>query len=276
MPKKIDHEQRKQEILREALELFSSKGYEATTLADIAKAAHIARPTLYQYFRNKHQLLFFASKQFTDQFLVYYHKIVDLRHISAAHRLRFILSHIVLSCREKRRELVSQSAFILKLEQEGRSIGGLVHKRTKPLKSLLFLLIEEAQQNQQLRCWDLNETVDMLLTLVTSGIVHVLLFPDEDCAPVLRHIVTVLTLLAGQVAEAEAGTRTEIEAWDEAYEEVHRELLSLIEEMRQRDAVEKAKAQHGSKNNHAELMDAEEDVLDDEWNAFLDPFRAME
>ncbi len=275
MPKKIDHEQRKKEILREALELFSSQGYQATTLADIAKAAHIARPTLYQYFRNKHQILFFASKQFTDEFLVYYEKVVQLKELAAIHRLRFILSHIVISCREKRRELVSQSAFILKLDKEGRSLGELIHKRTRPLKNMLVQLIIEAEGEKQLSCDNHNETVDLLLTQVSSGIVHVLLFPTEDCKPILRHIATVLSLLAERASPQTA------DYWEQSYPEVYQNLMTQLQQLREQDAKERAQIQQQGKHKILEELPGDEgwqDELDydEEWDNFLNPFRPMD
>ena len=261
MPKKIDHDQRKKEILREAVQVFSEKGYEATTLADIAKAAGIARPTLYQYFRNKHQILFFSSKQFTDEFLIYYEKIIQLTNLQPLHRLRFILSHIVLSCREKRRELVSQSAFILKLEQEGRSIGDLVHKRTRPLKNLLSGLFSEAGLS-------INK-IDLLLALVTSGIVHVLLFPAEGCDSILENIATVLALLSGKGEEHIQN--------DDAYWRDQQVLSRELEQLRQQDKDTKTKYLTESPSDSGlyndEILDDDEN--EDEWNAFLDPFRSV-
>lgn len=46
-----------QEILRAAAEHFSARGYQATTLDDIAAAAHISRATFYNYFPSKDELL---------------------------------------------------------------------------------------------------------------------------------------------------------------------------------------------------------------------------
>lgn len=46
-------------IERAAIEQFSTKGLSATSMADIARAAGISRPALYQYFRDKSDL--FAS-----------------------------------------------------------------------------------------------------------------------------------------------------------------------------------------------------------------------
>src|SRR5438445_2606103 len=44
-------------ILDAARDLFSRKGYEETTIAEIAQAAGVAVGTVYLYFRNKHELL---------------------------------------------------------------------------------------------------------------------------------------------------------------------------------------------------------------------------
>lgn len=43
-------------ILEEARDLFVKKGYEETTIADIAQAAGVAVGTVYLYFRNKHEV----------------------------------------------------------------------------------------------------------------------------------------------------------------------------------------------------------------------------
>ncbi len=45
-------------IVRAALELFAERGYEATTLVEIAEAAEIAPSTLYAYFPSKDAILF--------------------------------------------------------------------------------------------------------------------------------------------------------------------------------------------------------------------------
>jgi len=45
------------EIVRAAADIFSTRGYQATTLDDIAAAAHISRATFYNYFPSKDELL---------------------------------------------------------------------------------------------------------------------------------------------------------------------------------------------------------------------------
>lgn len=45
-----------EKIIREAVKLFSDKGYHGTSMRDIMKAAGCTQPTLYYYFDNKHAL----------------------------------------------------------------------------------------------------------------------------------------------------------------------------------------------------------------------------
>lgn len=49
-------EVRKQEIIDAAMGVFAEKGYEATTMKDIAQAAHVVPGLCYHYFQNKHAL----------------------------------------------------------------------------------------------------------------------------------------------------------------------------------------------------------------------------
>ena len=52
------HKATDEQIIRTAWELFEAKGYEATTMADIAEAVGIARRSLFNYFSTKESLLF--------------------------------------------------------------------------------------------------------------------------------------------------------------------------------------------------------------------------
>jgi TetR/AcrR family transcriptional regulator len=51
-----DREHRRREILDAARTFFEQKGYEATTMAEIAQAAHLAVGTLYKFFKDKRDL----------------------------------------------------------------------------------------------------------------------------------------------------------------------------------------------------------------------------
>lgn len=50
-------ELKRQSVLRTAARVFSQRGFHQTTLSDIAKELHIAKPTLYHYFKSKDEIL---------------------------------------------------------------------------------------------------------------------------------------------------------------------------------------------------------------------------
>ena len=60
--KKLSHREAKKEECRKAIaqaavQLFEEKGYEATTMDEIARAAHVSRPTVFNYFPRKEDIL---------------------------------------------------------------------------------------------------------------------------------------------------------------------------------------------------------------------------
>lgn len=59
-------EVRKQEIIDAALKLFGEKGYERTSITDIAKAIGVAQGLCYRYFPSKEALFDSAIKQYAD------------------------------------------------------------------------------------------------------------------------------------------------------------------------------------------------------------------
>jgi AcrR family transcriptional regulator len=57
MPKIVDRELRRATIARNAIEIFAKKGFQQTTVQDIADASKIGKGTLYHYFHTKMDIL---------------------------------------------------------------------------------------------------------------------------------------------------------------------------------------------------------------------------
>ena len=56
MPKKIDKEEKKSNILEASIKVFSKKGVAKAKISDIAEAAGIGKGTIYEYFRSKDEI----------------------------------------------------------------------------------------------------------------------------------------------------------------------------------------------------------------------------
>src|ERR1700758_1533390 len=55
-PRRLTAEQRRQQLFAVALELFAQRGYRPTTMDDIASAAGVTKPLLYQHFASQRAL----------------------------------------------------------------------------------------------------------------------------------------------------------------------------------------------------------------------------
>ena len=62
-----DYLNRKTEILEAATKSFTSFGYKATTVEQVAKIANVGKGTVYNFFENKQQLLQFVVKNLIDE-----------------------------------------------------------------------------------------------------------------------------------------------------------------------------------------------------------------
>ena len=69
-PKIVDKKQKSKEIAQAALKLFSSKGYAATSVGQIAKAASIGKGTVYEYFHTKEDIFIAAIMEWMSFFMV--------------------------------------------------------------------------------------------------------------------------------------------------------------------------------------------------------------
>jgi len=64
-------EERKQEIIETALALFQEKGYENTTIQDIAERMNVAQGLCYRYFKSKQDIFAAASDHYAASFVAH-------------------------------------------------------------------------------------------------------------------------------------------------------------------------------------------------------------
>jgi AcrR family transcriptional regulator len=67
MPKIVDHEQYRKELLIKSFDLFAEKGYASVTMRQIAQALGVSTGTLYHYFPSKEELFEQLMEELTQQ-----------------------------------------------------------------------------------------------------------------------------------------------------------------------------------------------------------------
>ncbi len=75
--------ERRNEILDAAETLFTTKGYNETTIIDILKAVGIAKGTFYYYFKSKEELLFELARQVVEEMQTASKAIIQTKELNA-------------------------------------------------------------------------------------------------------------------------------------------------------------------------------------------------
>lgn len=75
--RRLPPEERRQQILDAAVDVFARLGFSAAGTSDIAAAAGIGEPTIYRYFANKRELYIAAIQRGSDEILDEWQRIAD-------------------------------------------------------------------------------------------------------------------------------------------------------------------------------------------------------
>jgi AcrR family transcriptional regulator len=100
-----DHNKRKQEILTIAARIFRQKGYNATSMNDLAKECGLFKGSLYHYFKNKEAILQEVIQSYFEYLLLYLEPINSSKAMPAE-KLRMSLE-IQIRAIEANRDAVS-------------------------------------------------------------------------------------------------------------------------------------------------------------------------
>ena len=142
MPKKIDHEERKVIILKKALEIFARDGYRDSNLSSIAEECGLSRPTLYQYFKDKKEIYYYAVKLVTGKMFTKYSQMAwDLSYGNSLDRLTWICCDIVDQAVESEGELQSLMDVMLQSKREHVDFSDIIMRRTAKLTILFKRLL---------------------------------------------------------------------------------------------------------------------------------------
>lgn len=103
--RKMSPEERKNQIIKTALELFKDKGYEDTPVSSIIEEAGISKGGFYHHYKSKEELLEDIAALFVDQVLGLIRKIVQREELSALEKLNSHIREVNALKKEKSAEV---------------------------------------------------------------------------------------------------------------------------------------------------------------------------
>ncbi len=168
MPKKIDHEKRKEKILQTALKVFAREGYKDANLSLIATECGISRPTIYQYFKNKEQIYYFAVKLVTGRMFTKYADYAWTTNDPIIERIANICNDIIDMAATHRGELTSLVDVMIQLKKEGTDFSDIILRRTVKLHILFKRLLRLGINNGEIAKCDVNKITYHIVILLES------------------------------------------------------------------------------------------------------------
>lgn len=177
MPKKIDHDKRRDDILKVALEVFAQQGYDDSNLSVIAKNCDLSRATLYQYFGNKEDIYYYALKQSTEDM---FQKYSEVEWTQANHPISGILvicDDIMNTASSHTKEIKNLIAAVSKRDQQ---LEDAVYRRTAKLQHLFKRLIRSGIRDGQIRACNPEEVVRDIVILIESFCFQLTFFSEEE------------------------------------------------------------------------------------------------
>ncbi len=181
MPKKIDHEERKEKILRTALDVFSKEGYHDSNLSLIAEETGISRPTIYQYFHDKDEIYYYAVKLVTGRLFAKYSAIAWAEEGGdEIDRMRAILFDIIGEAVKNEGALMNLMTVMLDAKKDGVDFADVIHHRTAKLSILFRRLVRQGITNGTIGSVDISTTADSIFDIAESICFQVAFFRSFD------------------------------------------------------------------------------------------------
>ena len=161
----LQGESKKQLILKVANEVFVEKGFKETTISQIAQKAKIAEGSIYDYFKNKEDLLFSIPEERMENFLSGLQE--HLKGIEGAlNKLRKLIWYH-LNFYEKNKDYTR--ILLLDLRQNPRFNQSKAYGMIRQYSKIILQIIEEGKKEKTIR-QEINPSI--LRDLILGTIEH--------------------------------------------------------------------------------------------------------
>jgi len=195
MAKKVDHERRKQDIADTAVRMFSQVGYENVSLIMIAAAAGVSRTALYQYFRDKREVMDAAILSVTDHIARDSVSILGQR-LSANARLEKVCHTVADVMFANKDFLIAVFDFVIGMVRSRDAIGPSLAKFTAGTRKVVLHLIEQGKRRGEYDAsLDAGVTADVIYSEFESCAMRIVLGTEKSAKSAKQRFTCIMKTL---------------------------------------------------------------------------------
>jgi len=201
MAKKVDHEQRRQDIADTAVRMFSQVGYENVSLIMIAAASGVSRTALYQYFRDKREVMDAAILSVTDQIARDSVKILGER-ISANRRLEKVCHTVAEVMFAHKDFLVAVFDFVIGMVRSRDGVEPGLAQFTAGTRKVIRHLIEQGKKRGEYdNSLDVDVTADVIYSEFESCAMRIVLGTEKSAKRAKQRFTCIMRTLKLSAAD---------------------------------------------------------------------------
>ena len=166
----VEHEKRRKEILKKALDVFIDEGFENATFQKIADRCGITRTTLYIYFKNKKEIFNYSIKLLLTTVEENIQLIISDTSLGSAEKITKVLLDIFAMFEENRRLLSVVLDYLQHLSKNNIDPEQRVRRRTLRLRHILASMVIQGIKSGELQTISIKTADDFLYSFIEAAI----------------------------------------------------------------------------------------------------------
>jgi AcrR family transcriptional regulator len=166
----VEHDKRRQEILKKALDVFVDEGFENATFQKIAGRCGITRTTLYIYFKNKKEIFNYSIKELLQRVEQDILGVRKDQTLGSIEKLTKVIALIFERLEENKQLLSVTLNYLLYLSKSDSNPDYRVRRRTIRMRHILAAMLIEGIRAGEIKSVNVRAMDDILYGLIETAI----------------------------------------------------------------------------------------------------------
>lgn len=167
MPKIVDHDMKRQEIIEKAKEVFAKRGYRNTNLSHISEKCGMGRTTLYQYFANKDEIFYQTMRHTLEEIRSQVEAISIDEELTITEKLKRIVHQLIGEVNNNHTFLLLLEAWLVLKREKNETLERL-KEYIIDLKLILEILINKGIESKEIKQVDSKSLAETIYTLIET------------------------------------------------------------------------------------------------------------
>lgn len=167
MPKIVDYDKKKQEIIEKAKIVFAKRGYHDTSLSHISKKCGMGRTTIYQYFKNKDEIFYHTVGSTLEEIQTQVEVTVTNEELSFTEKLKQVV-HQLTEGQEDNNTFILLLETLLILNRGTNEVLEKIKDDIQKLKNTIEDLIKGAIEKKEIKPVDSKSFAETIYTFIET------------------------------------------------------------------------------------------------------------